>query len=164
MASMDQDAPSPNGHHRCSTGVDIGGTFTDGVLLDAHTGRLTLSKFLTTPKDPSKGAEAAARPLLQQTGLDAAQVFGPILFVPSSIDRIKHPPIGLNGGLSDAPGGGGYGHPAERDPEAVARDVAGDYISHATAREVYRGVVDADGRLDDAATSRLRAEHLAAGR
>ncbi len=117
----------------------------------------------------------------------------PILFVPSSIDRIKHPPIGLNGGLPgghgamlhndaplhpratttvqpgdrvtiDAPGGGGYGNPAERDPAGVARDVAGGYVSSAAARDVYRVIADAAGHLDAGATSRLRAEHPASGR
>jgi N-methylhydantoinase B len=34
-------------------------------------------------------------------------------------------------------GGGGYGPPAERDPEAVRRDVAEEYISEAHAREHY---------------------------
>jgi N-methylhydantoinase B len=34
-------------------------------------------------------------------------------------------------------GGGGYGPPAERDPEAVRRDVAEGYVSEAHAREHY---------------------------
>ena len=35
----------------CVVGVDIGGTFTDVVLVDAK-GRLTLGKSPTTPEDP----------------------------------------------------------------------------------------------------------------
>ncbi|MCX7383042.1 MAG: hypothetical protein NT133_16890, partial [Alphaproteobacteria bacterium] len=35
-------------------GVDIGGTFTDLVLRDSGTGRLTNAKVLTTPDDPSR--------------------------------------------------------------------------------------------------------------
>jgi len=35
------------------------------------------------------------------------------------------------------PGAGGYGAPAERDPAAVARDLAEGVIDAATAREVY---------------------------
>jgi N-methylhydantoinase B len=34
-------------------------------------------------------------------------------------------------------GGGGYGPPTERDPEAVARDVAEGWVSRERAAEVY---------------------------
>ncbi|WP_299615560.1 hydantoinase/oxoprolinase family protein [Pelagibius sp.] len=36
-------------------GVDIGGTFTDVVMLDPATGRLANEKVLTTPDDPAEG-------------------------------------------------------------------------------------------------------------
>ena len=36
-------------------GCDIGGTFTDFVLLDEATGELHIEKCLTTPDDPSRG-------------------------------------------------------------------------------------------------------------
>lgn len=36
------------------------------------------------------------------------------------------------------PGGGGYGNPEDRDPEAVARDVQLGKVSPETAREIYR--------------------------
>lgn len=52
--------------------------------------------------------------------------------------------------------GGGYGLPAERDPEAVREDVAKGYVSTAQAREVYRVVIDANLRVDVAATAALR--------
>ncbi|MFI0486716.1 hydantoinase/oxoprolinase family protein [Actinomadura sp. 9N215] len=55
-------------------GTDIGGTFTDFVVLDAATGRITLEKRLTTPDDPSRAVVdgldvlRAARPgLLERT-------------------------------------------------------------------------------------------------
>jgi len=35
------------------------------------------------------------------------------------------------------PGGGGYGKPAERDPAAVAEDVAEGYVSRAAAKDIY---------------------------
>jgi N-methylhydantoinase B len=35
------------------------------------------------------------------------------------------------------PGGGGYGDPRERPPDAVARDVRRGYVSQRAAREVY---------------------------
>jgi len=55
------------------------------------------------------------------------------------------------------PGGGGYGDPTERDPDAVLADVRDGKVSHEKAREVY-GVVLADGEVDEAATERRRAE------
>jgi len=39
--------------------VDIGGTFTDAVLLDAVTGAVTVNKALTTPAAPLAGVQAA---------------------------------------------------------------------------------------------------------
>jgi N-methylhydantoinase A/oxoprolinase/acetone carboxylase beta subunit len=44
-------------------GCDIGGTFTDFVLLDDQTGELTINKCLTTPKDPSDAVEQGIREL-----------------------------------------------------------------------------------------------------
>ena len=36
-----------------------------------------------------------------------------------------------------APGGGGYGNPADRDAGSIAEDVAEGYVSSACARELY---------------------------
>ncbi len=44
-------------------GCDIGGTFTDFVLLNDQTGELTINKCLTTPKDPSDAVEQGIREL-----------------------------------------------------------------------------------------------------
>src|SRR5690349_10922639 len=43
--------------------VDIGGTFTDGVLVDPD-GEITTAKVLTTPDDPSRGFFHAVEVLL----------------------------------------------------------------------------------------------------
>ncbi|MBE2277239.1 MAG: hydantoinase/oxoprolinase family protein [Rhodobacteraceae bacterium] len=43
---------------RYKLGCDIGGTFTDFVLVDQDTGAMTLAKCLTTPDDPSRGVLA----------------------------------------------------------------------------------------------------------
>lgn len=40
---------------RYRIGVDVGGTFTDGVLIDEKTGKVYSTKVLSTPKDPSIG-------------------------------------------------------------------------------------------------------------
>jgi len=52
-------------------------------------------------------------------------------------------------------GGGGYGDPLERDPAAVAADVAEGLVSRAAARDVY-GVVAGPRGVDAAATGELR--------
>jgi N-methylhydantoinase B len=55
------------------------------------------------------------------------------------------------------PGGGGYGDPFDRDPEAVAIDVRDEKVSAAAARDRYGVVVDAGGAVDTAATAEARA-------
>ena len=54
-------------------------------------------------------------------------------------------------------GGGGYGDPLERAPEAVLEDVEEGYVSIAAAGDLY-GVIVAGGAVDAAATERRRAE------
>jgi N-methylhydantoinase B len=56
-------------------------------------------------------------------------------------------------------GGGGYGDPLERDPEAVSADVRDEIVSRAAARDVYGVVLDPQtGRVDLTATEALRKE------
>lgn len=59
--------------------------------------------------------------------------------------------------IIEMPGGGGYGSPLVRDPEAVAKDVMLGYVTVEGAREQYKVAFDASGRLDRDATARLRA-------
>lgn len=53
-------------------------------------------------------------------------------------------------------GGGGFGDPFERDPEAVRQDVIDGYVSRERAREDYGVVLTEDGELDREATELLR--------
>ncbi len=47
-------------------GVDIGGTFTDLILIDDASGSLTVGKVLTTPDDPSRAvAEVLSEALVR---------------------------------------------------------------------------------------------------
>jgi N-methylhydantoinase B len=101
-------------------------------------------------------------------------------------DRLRRPAPGLNGGLAGAagafghadglaldgkrtievspgdrialetPGGGGYGEPTERDPDAVLQDLRHGYVTRAAAARDYGVVVDDEGRLDVAETHRCR--------
>jgi N-methylhydantoinase B len=58
-------------------------------------------------------------------------------------------------------GGGGYGNPRERDPEAVASDAANGYVSIERARDDYGVVLDpATLQVDTAATEKLREEGI----
>jgi N-methylhydantoinase B len=58
-------------------------------------------------------------------------------------------------------GGGGWGDPYLRDPELVRQDCERRLVSRQGARR-YGVVIDADGNVDAAATTALRAERVAA--
>jgi N-methylhydantoinase A len=66
-ASNDNPQPAtrnPNSTYRL--GCDIGGTFTDFVLVNNETGEFYINKCLTTPKDPSDAVEEGIRGLLER--------------------------------------------------------------------------------------------------
>ncbi len=56
----------------------------------------------------------------------------------------------------ESPGGGGFGPVRERDPQAVARDVALGYVSVEAAASDYLVAVGPDGTVDAAGTAALR--------
>lgn len=56
----------------------------------------------------------------------------------------------------ELPGGGGFGDPAERDPDQVAADVADGLYSREAAARDYRVALTEDGAVDRAGTARLR--------
>jgi N-methylhydantoinase B len=58
-------------------------------------------------------------------------------------------------------GGGGWGDPLARDPEAVARDVRAGLVSRAGARADYGVDVSEAGDVESAATAALRKERAA---
>lgn len=53
-------------------------------------------------------------------------------------------------------GGGGYGDPLERDPDAVARDLTKGYIGAEQLRESYGVIIGRDGKVDRNETHQLR--------
>src|SRR4051794_299058 len=59
---------------RYRIGFDIGGTFTDFILLDAERSEIRLHKCLTTPRDPSVGALEGLAELLQAASLSLADI------------------------------------------------------------------------------------------
>lgn len=72
-------------------GIDIGGTFTDLVLIDDATGEQAIGKVLTTPGDPSEAVEEGLRGLLEREGVDPSQlktiVHGTTLVTNALIER-----------------------------------------------------------------------------
>src|SRR5690242_16077713 len=52
-------------------GIDIGGTFTDGALVDEATGAIGIVKVLTTPRSPADGFMQTVRRALAEAGADA---------------------------------------------------------------------------------------------
>jgi len=76
---------------RARLGVDIGGTFTDLVVIDEATGTARVGKVLTTTKDPAHGVEEGIHALLDEAGVrsDAvrAVVHGTTLATNALIER-----------------------------------------------------------------------------
>ncbi|RYJ03211.1 MAG: hydantoinase/oxoprolinase family protein, partial [Acetobacteraceae bacterium] len=62
-----------------SLGIDIGGTFTDLVILDPSDGRAVIWKESTTPDDPARGALEGSRRVLEKAGV-----------APGRIGRVVH--------------------------------------------------------------------------
>ncbi|MCL4301980.1 MAG: hydantoinase/oxoprolinase family protein [Anaerolineae bacterium] len=59
---------------RYRVGVDIGGTFTDLMVVNTETGAFAVGKALTTPTDPSQAVETVLIETLRQAGVDPAEV------------------------------------------------------------------------------------------
>ena len=55
-------------------GVDVGGTFTDLILVDEEAGRITVDKVPSTPDDPARGVVEGVRDLCAKAGVPLAEV------------------------------------------------------------------------------------------
>jgi N-methylhydantoinase A len=55
-------------------GIDIGGTFTDVVILDPQSGRLSLGKRLTSTDNPARAVIEVVRAMLDRDNIAAGQV------------------------------------------------------------------------------------------
>ena len=54
-------------------GVDVGGTFTDLILVDEESGRITVDKVPSTPDDPARGVVDGIRRLCEKAGVELAR-------------------------------------------------------------------------------------------
>ncbi len=94
----------------CSIAVDVGGTFTDLVLID-HAGRLLVTKVPSVPADPSRGVLAAVERMAELLGLEVGEmlsncnrfVHGSTVATNAVLER-KLAPVGLitTAGFRDA--------------------------------------------------------------
>ena len=73
------------------SGVDVGGTFTDALVINDATGKFAVGKSLTTPGDPSEGMESALNEALQYADANASHlqilVHGTTLVTNALIER-----------------------------------------------------------------------------
>jgi len=87
-------------------------------------------------------------------GLQTIEPVGAEPFVPPKYGVKRLPPARM---VADTPGGGGWGDPFARPPEAVLRDVRDGVLTRGAAERDYGVVVTADGYgVDQAATQAIR--------
>jgi 5-oxoprolinase (ATP-hydrolysing) len=55
-------------------GVDVGGTFTDLILVDEEAGRITVDKVPSTPDDPSRGVVEGIARLCDKAGVQLSEI------------------------------------------------------------------------------------------
>src|SRR5690349_4758634 len=55
-------------------GIDVGGTFTDFLIVDETTGAMTLHKAPSTPDDPSRAVITGLETALGRLSIDPAEV------------------------------------------------------------------------------------------
>lgn len=94
-------------------GIDIGGTFTDMVLLDTQTSRLTVHKCLTTPANPADGVLHGLSEWFASTGT-APQTVGAMIHATTLVTNSLIERKGAVTGLLTTQGG--------RDILAIGRE------------------------------------------
>ncbi|MEM9475244.1 MAG: hydantoinase B/oxoprolinase family protein [Pseudomonadota bacterium] len=110
-----------------------------------------LERFVFRPWGVAGGGPGAVCRVILNHGLSTERELGKLdMYVAEAGDRIT---------ILTA-GGGGYGDPFTRDPAAVLRDVVAGFVSVEAAARDY-GVAVADGAIDVAATTALRADRVA---
>mgnify|MGYP006423798465 FL=1 len=130
------------GKHRGGNGIRVGYRLLADGEISIHDDR-----WLTYPWGVI-GGEPGMRSRKKLIRADGSEQI-----LPSKCDRVEVREDDLL--LFDTWGGGGWGNPLERDPEAVATDVRRGLVSVEGARR-FGVVLDAKGRIDTQETDRLR--------
>ena len=68
------DAREPGSGQRYRAGIDVGGTFTDVVLVEEASGDILTAKVATVPADPSRGCIPGIDTALARDGLEPGQI------------------------------------------------------------------------------------------
>ena len=55
---------------RYRIGIDVGGTFTDGIIVNEQTGETKITKVPSNPSDPSVGFLVAVERILKESKID----------------------------------------------------------------------------------------------
>ena len=125
------------------------------TAVDAEIEIVYLSDGNVNPPEGARGGHAGGRASQGIVGPDGVYVPYPLC------GRVRLFPGHTL--VSYSCGGGGYGEPAEREPERVLRDLREGLVSRERAREVYAVQIDEAGTLDMDATSQLRARAAGGG-
>ncbi|WP_347354811.1 hydantoinase B/oxoprolinase family protein [Intrasporangium sp.] len=131
------------GRHR--GGVGVGRTYR---FLAPSKGICLVYKTKTKPWPIGEGLEGDNNHVILNPGTDREIVQG------GSYNHLQTGDVLVN----NTGGGGGYGHPFDRDPERVARDVHNGFVSPEAAAAEYGVAVDpVTFTVDAASTAQLRA-------
>src|SRR5215813_13679718 len=140
-----RDGSGGAGRYRCGLGGTKIFVATHGDVVVSIRGE----RYFTQPWGLAGGQPAASA----QAWVERAD--GSIEEIPSKRVLTLHQGESLH---IDTPGGGGYGDPFERDPEAVRQDACDRRVTVLLARQQYGVVLQEPGlRVDQEATQCLRA-------
>ncbi|HEY6378288.1 MAG TPA: hydantoinase/oxoprolinase family protein [Candidatus Dormibacteraeota bacterium] len=152
--------------------VDIGGTFTDVVLLDAASGEVLTEKALTTPADPLVGLRRGVEALLSRSGVEARDVHRAMVHATTLVTNALIEGKGARTALVTTEGFADtllirnehrydmYDLQIEFPPPPVPRELTFEIAERTTADGTLRQLPD-DGAVD-ALAERLRAASVEA--
>ena len=122
-------------------GIDVGGTLTDFCGCDDDTGALHVHKMASTADNPAWAIIDGLREICAQIGVDFTSIAW-LLHTgwPSLVLDVKLAGISVRADeriVIESPSAGGYGAPAERDPEKLVEGYQSDKFSARDLREHY---------------------------